>query len=291
LPLTNAARWRFSGAGTASALLIVAAVCGHVLLALPRTAIPDEAPALHLSAAAVAEVVANDRTLAAHAPSTPAALEVDALLLEKGESERQLLETSDVQAIRLRKARDAVAMLTKADGAEAVLKLRARAVERMQDALDLKLPSEQVQGVLGGFPTILREARASRDGVIVAPQLVVRTLYKVRWNVIMALPPLYALQRVERLAYNGWFALHVATGPIDARLAVLRNYQADGGFHVNEARGALGYAGGDPAGARVALSLAEAARPSYRLRNWIRAAKRAEYTMATERVGQAAPHP
>lgn len=271
-------------------LLIVAAVCGHVLIALPRTAIPDETPALHLSAAAVAEVMAEDRKLARQAPSTPAALEVDALLFEKGEAERQIMEPSDAQAFRLQRARDALERLRKIDGADALLQLRARAVERLEDALNFKLPAEQIQSVLGGFPTILRETLASRDGVIVAPQLVIRTLYKVRWNVTMGLPQLFALKPVERLAYNGWFALHVATGPIDARLSVLKAYEADGGFYVNEARGALGYVGGDPAGARVALERAEAARPSYRLRNWIRSAKRAEYTMATTPITPATLH-
>lgn len=261
-------------------MLIVAVVCGYVLIALPRTAIPSETPALHYSREAADRVVAHDRALAKQAPTSPAALVLDALLLERGEVEREATETGETQTIRRERIQAALAALRTAGDETAALKLRARAVERMQDALDLKLPVEQVQGVLGGFPTILREALVSRDGELVAPSIVVRTLYKVRWNVIMGLPQLFALERVERIAYNGWFALHATNGPIDARLAVLNAYEKDGGRYADEARGVLGYVGGDPVGALRALERATAAHFSFRLRNWMRAAERAAFTMS-----------
>lgn len=270
----------FSDARSATWMLIVAAVCGYVLIALPRTAIPTETPALQCDPDAVAAVVAHDRSLAKQAPTSPAALELDALLLERGEVEREASETNETQSVRRDRISRALQVLQSAGDDEAVLKLRARAVDRMQDALDLRLPPEQIQGVLGGFPTLLREALASRDGELVAPSIFVRTLYKVRWNVIMGLPQLYALERVELAAYNGWYGLHATNGPIDARLDVLKAYRAAGGWYVDEARAALGYMGGDPAGAVRALQRAYATRPSFRLRNWQRAAERAAYTMA-----------
>ncbi len=280
LTLKNPGRWGFSDARGASALLVVAAVCGYVLIALPRTAIPKQTPALRCSDEDLAEMVRKDRALASQAPTSPIALAVDALLVEQGEAEREITETVDKQTWRKGRIRDAVAAFRRAEGDAALLAMRARAVERMQQALDLKLPSEQVQGVLGGFPTILRETLASRDGVILAPSLVVRTLYKVRWNVVMGLAPLHALERPERRAYNGWFGLHVVNGPPLARLEVLTAYGADGGPYLQEARGILGYVGGDPAGARRAFERANAVRPSFHLRNMIRAAKRAEFTIA-----------
>jgi hypothetical protein len=225
-------------------------------------------------------MVRKDRALAKQAPSSPIALALDALLVEQGEAEREIVETVDKKTWRQGRIRDAVAAFRRAEGDGALLAMRARAVERMQQALDLRLPPEQIQGVLGGFPTILREVLASRDGVILAPALVVRTLYKARWNVIMGLPPLHALERPERRAYNGWFGLHVVNGPPLARLDVLKAYAADGGPYLQEARGVLGYVGGDPAGARRAFERAYAVRPSFHLRNMIRAAKRAEYTIA-----------
>lgn len=224
-------------------------------------------------------MVRKDRALASKAPTSAVALALDAVLVEQGEAEREITETVDKQTWRRGRIRDTVAAFRRAEGDAALLPMRSQAVERMQQALDLTLPPEQVQGVLGGFPTILRETFASRDGVIVAPPLVVRTLYKVRWNVVMGLAPLHALERPERRAYNGWFALHVVDGPPIARLDVLKAYAADGGAYLHEARGVLGYVGGDPAGARRALERADAARPSFHLRNMIRAATRAEYTM------------
>jgi len=280
MPLKDAALVGFSGARGAGVMLLVAAVCGYVLVALPRTAIPTDTPALQCSHDAVAAVLTRDRALAKQAPTSPAGLALDSLLLERGQVERDVSETSETQALRVERIARAMEALRSASDHTAVLKLRALAVERMQDALDLTLPAEQMQGVLGGFPTILREAMASRDGELVAPKIVVRTLYKVRWNVIMGLPQLFALERVEHVAYNGWFALHATNGPVDARLTVLKAYEAAGGLYADEARGALGYAGGDPAGALRALQRAVAARPSFRLRNWMRAAERAAYTMS-----------
>lgn len=275
----NGTRFGFSTAQTATALLLVAAVCGHVLIALPRTAIPKETPALQLDPVAVNKVFAADRTFAAQAPTSPVALALDALLLEKGESERVPTETYEAQTDRKERTAYTLKAFRRDEGEPALTKLRARAVERMQDALNLKLPPEQVQGVLGGFPTILRETFASRDGVIVAPDLVVRALYKVRWNVIVGLPPLFALEPVERLAYHGWFGLHVSNGPLQSRVEVLRRYAADGGYYVNESLGMLGYVGGEPAAALAMFERADAMRPSYRLRNLMRSAKRADYTM------------
>lgn len=281
LTLKSPNRWGFSDARAATALLVVAAACGYVLIALPRTAIPKQTPALRCTAAELADVERKDLALAAKVPTSAIALALDALLVEQGEAEREITETVDTQTWRKGRIRDTVAAFRRAEGDAALLSMRARAVVRMQQALDLTLPPEQVQGVLGGFPTILRETMASRDGVIVAPALVVRVLYKVRWNVVMGLPPLHALERPERRAYSGWFGLHVVDGPPIARLDVLKVYAAEGGAYVNEARGVLGYVGGDPAGARRAFERADAIRPSFHLRNMARAAKRAEYTMET----------
>jgi hypothetical protein len=221
-----------------------------------------------------------DREAAAQASSSPLALALDAILIEKGESERALVETLDTQTWRRGRIEELLAAFRHAEGDAALVKLRARAIERLQAAIDLTLPKEQRPAVLGDFPVLLREALASRDGEIVAPPLFVRTLAKVRWNVIMGLPRLYALDRIEHRTYHGWYALHGDNGPWVARLDELNLYAALGGPFVQEARGVIGYRGGDPAGARRAFERADAARPSLHLRNMIRAAKRAEYTMA-----------
>jgi len=284
LTLTEGARSRFSPAQTATAMLIVAAVCGHILLALPRTAIPTAPPALHIDDATTQAMRAMDRARAAKAPTSPVARALDHLLLEKGESEREPTELQENQMHRSKRIAFTLEAFKKREGEEALLSMRALAVERMQKALDLQVPKEEQQAVLGNFPTILKEALVTRDGLIVAPMLVVRTLAKVRWNVTMGLPQFYGLETAERRAYSGWFGLHGENGPLPVRLDMLKIYADNGGHYVNEARAILGYRGGDPTGALAAFELAHQVRPSYRTRNFARSAKRAENTMIQQRI-------
>lgn len=229
-------------------------------------------------------MAAMDRTLAAKAPTSPVALALDGLLLEKGESEREPTELQENQMLRSQRIAYTLNAFKKREGEEALLSMRALAVERMQKALDLQLPKEELQAVMGNFATILKEALVTRDGLIVAPMMVVRTLAKVRWNVTMGLPQLYELEAAERRAYAGWFGLHGENGPLPARLDMLKVYADNGGHYVNEARAVLGYRGGDPTGALAVFTLAHQLRPSYRTRNFVRSAKRAENTMIHQRI-------
>lgn len=254
-------------------------MCGHVLIALPRTAIPTAPPALHIDDATTLAIGKKDRALAAKAPTSPVARALDGLFLEKGESEREPTELQENQMLRTQRIAYTLNAFKKREGEEALLSMRALAVERMQKALDMRLPKEEQQAVIGNFPTILKEALVTRDGVIVAPMLVVTTLAKVRWNVTMGLPQLYGLEAAELRAYAGWFGLHGENGPLPSRLDTLKIYADNGGHYVNEARAILGYRGGDPTGAVAVFELAHQQRPSYRTRNFARSAKRAENTM------------
>ena len=44
--------------------------------------------------------------------------------------------------------------------------------------------SEEIEGLFGGFPEIMERYGLMRDGVLIAPRLTLRSLYKARWNAI-----------------------------------------------------------------------------------------------------------
>jgi hypothetical protein len=194
---------------------------------------------LRLDAKQVAQILVSDQEAAKRAPSSPPAVQLRELLLEEGMSERVLSESPGGYQQRRVQIRQALAALRRFGGEKAVLALRAQAITEVELGLDLALPTGQAERLLGSFPAFLQRYRAAKEGVLLAPRLVVRSMYKGRWNMIHELPSAYALSPIERVAYYGWLALHADGAPLALRQAALQPYQTAGGRAVAEAQGSL----------------------------------------------------
>lgn len=264
-------RLRLGESFSLHALFVLAVACVLILCAAPRPLVPSELPTLRLPEGAVAAVVAQDAKDARSAPRSPAARELERLFLEHGEMEDS---DSGSSAARRRKhaLEKAYAQLVAEAGALAGVRMRARELDKLEAALALRLPDEQIKGVMGIFPTALDRHGVTRDGVEVAPHFVMRTLYKVRWNLAVGQATDLALADVERMAYRGWLALHAEGLRVEVRLRELDAYaKAAGGAElarVAEARGVLLHRAGGYAEAQRALQLAHARTGSIRLRNY-----------------------
>jgi hypothetical protein len=264
------------------ALFALTNVCALVLFALPRALAPNEPPPLVLDRASVDAVLAADRAASARAPDTKAAQALDSAFLELGAAEDGG-EAGEVLMRRKQSLARIYARFVLDAGEPAALALRARSLERFEAALALRLSDAETKRVLGLFPEAAARYRALRDGLPVAPHLVLRTLYKVRWNLAMGLAPDYALAATEHRAYYGWLALHADNLDPVARSAALAQYGRAGGTHVAEAKGVLAFLEHDYTLAVAALTEAQRETPSLRIRNWLRGA------MVAEQAGREAP--
>jgi hypothetical protein len=254
------------------ALFVVAVSCLLLLCAAPRPLVPEALPTLRLPEDAVRVVLAQDAIDAQHAPTSPAAMELERLFLEHGEAEDGTATSAAPTAARARALATAFTQLVKEEGALAGIRMRARELSKLEAALALSLPEEQVKGVMGVFPNALDVHGVTRDGLEVAPQLVLRTLYKVRFNLIVDQAPDFSLSEVERMAYQGWIALHAEALPVERRLRALGAYAKVAGpgstSHVKEAEGVLLYRAERYPEALRALTEARTRTGSIRLRNY-----------------------
>jgi hypothetical protein len=257
----------------ALALLTLAIACGALLLAEPRHVAPFELPSLTLPADAVSATIASDAEAARAAPATAGAKAFEALLRDQGQAETQVSEGSESYAARRQALALAYKRVLAQSGEAGALRLRAKAVLALEDALELRLDVAQAKQVIGAFSSVLERENASRDGYLIAPRFVVRTLYKARWNILAGLPPDYALQRVELRAFYGWQALQADDVPLQKRVTALHAYGLAGGDHIEEALGILLFRLGDYAQAARALETAYRKQGSIRLRNQLLAVR------------------
>ena len=269
------ARWSLSEAVALISLLLLSIACAALLIAQPRAVAPLELPGLTLPAAPVLAVIEQDERDAQHAPSSATAAAFEGLLDAQGQAELQGSEETEQYIDRRQQLANGYRALVAEVGEVAALRLRAKAVKRLHDALELRLPPERAKRVIGAFSSVLEREHASRDGYLVAPRFVVRTLYKARWNILAGLEPAHALQRIERRAYYGWEALHADSVPLRQRLVALHEYGLAGGDHVEEALGTLLFRMHDYQQSARALEAAYRKDHSIRLRNYLLAAREA----------------
>ena len=295
MPSEPAVRAARRGWAPASASLYglfgLAVACSLLLASLPRAITPSELPGLVLPEREVEKVIANDTTRASAAPETAAGAELMRLFLEFGQSEIAALENASLAELRRRALRRAYDRVIAADGAEAALALRARALARFEDALALRLTAAQLPAVLGVFPNVLAQHRATYDGEEIAPHFVLRTLYKARWNIMVGLPVDFEFARVEKLAYFGWMGLSADNLPLSVRRQALQSYAAAGGANAAEAQGVLAFLDKDFATAIDQLERAHAERPSLRLRNYLQGAHVASGMQGQQDVAGLPPSP
>lgn len=264
---------RLSPASWLYALTVTSIVCGLVLFAMPRAIEPSDLPVLTLSAADVDKVEREDARLAESAPDTPAARQLMESYLSIGANEANALGDGHLIAMRRRVLHHEYESVVAESGKQAGAAMRSYALEQFEAALDSRVPPEQVPGLLGVFPSVLAQHRATRDGIELAPHIVVRTLYKARWNRMFDLPADDGFARVEQLAYYGWLGLHAENLSVRLRRDALVKYAAAGGDGAAEAQGVLAFRDHDYAQALDNLQRAYAENPSLRLRNYLRGAR------------------
>jgi hypothetical protein len=253
-------------------LLLGVLACAALLFAQERAVTPRELPSLVLDADAVREALAADAAAAKRVPDSPTVEQLKTHWLDMSRADREGIEPEHLRRVRADDMFYAYNALKKESGEAAALALRAAAAEQLDAALDGKLTKDEAQDVLGGFPTVLAREHCTRDGELVAPRFVVRTLFKARWNLSHGLGPDHAFTQIERLAFYGWQALHAERLPIDRRLTALEAYATYGGKRVAQAAGVLLFRGSGYASASEALAAAYRQTGNLRLRNWAKGA-------------------
>ena len=104
-------------------------------------------------------------------------------------------------------------------------------------------------------------------GVIVAPELTVRALYKARWSSIHRRPFVDGFSRIELQAYWGWLALHGWGKPLHKREDALVAFRDAGGAGAQEAAALFDLLSGRAERAAASLQKLYSATGELRLRN------------------------
>lgn len=158
---------------TASAIMLLAfaPACALLLLAIPRPVTPAKLPALRFDARQADEVLRSDRLAARAAPRTAAAIELENLLLQQGDAERNYVETFSEFQMRRDRFKQAMKKFRQEGGEKALIALRARGVTQFEAVLDLALDKRLSQRILGSFPNFLQRYRATIDGEFVRRRL------------------------------------------------------------------------------------------------------------------------
>lgn len=249
---------------------VVAAALVAATLAIPQAVDPWELPALVLDRAAVSDAIRFDQSLAAEAPESAEAQTLRSLFLDHGRAEANRpypAREYDRRQAAIHRANQA---LLANGGAPAFDALRARAVEDFirifYDRPHETLSDEEV-GILGGFPEIEARYGLVRRGVVVAPELTVRALYKARWNAIHRQPFVDGFSNIELQAYWGWMALHGWGQPLDKREDALIAFRDAGGVGTEEAAALFDFLEGRPDRAAASLQKLYATTGELRLRN------------------------
>jgi hypothetical protein len=251
---------------------VVAASLAGGILAMPQPVDPWEMPSLVLDRKAAANAIRLDRALADEAPDSEEARLLRSLFLDHGRAEADPPYSRteyDQRQVAVHRASEA---LVAKHGRWAFGALRAHAVEELMRVLDDhtdlgEAEGEYEQGVLGGFPRVLRQYGLIYDGVMVAPELSVRTLYKARWNSIHRRDLVEGMSGIELQAYWGWLALHGWGRPLEEREDALMAFRDAGGFGAQEAAALMDLLGGRPDRASKSLEHLYAASGQLRLRN------------------------
>lgn len=269
---------RFTHAGVRLCAALIVSICAATVLTLPTPTAPSELPSLVVNTQVDNAMLTRMRARARHAPTSPAAHTLVAIIDEAGRRERRSMRqpiTVEDEEHDVIIARDAVVT---AHGQQGLGALRAKAVTRFVDSfVASRTPNDEDHAVVGGFRRALSEWGALRGTRVVAAPLVVRALYAARWNVICRLPPTSGFTRPELRAYHGWFALHAEQAPLEPRVSATTRFGTDGDAQdrllASEALATLLYRGHQYENAALAFERAADARHSPRLRNYARAAR------------------
>ena len=248
------------------ALMAMAMACAIFLCAVPRP-VPFELPVLTMDERAVREQIEADRRLAGP-PQSELARALYQTLRDAGRSE---LDADETRAYKLEQRIRALKKRVETElSAEGLRAVRAYATERFMLALSAELDDENEERELIGAQRSMFAAYGyiTPEGHLLAPELTLRAMFKVRWNMIFHAPPTASLSAIEAYAYEGFRALEATNLPPELRFAALYEWiRAGGGLRAERALAILQAASGKagPLVARVQGSENEAAQ--LRLRN------------------------
>jgi hypothetical protein len=225
------------------ALMATGVVCATYLCALPRPA-PLELPVLNLDEAKARRQIEVDEGLATEAQDELSKAMYQALRA----SGKLELEPHDRRAYELEQRILALSKRAHRElGNKGLLAVRAYATQRSMLALFAQLDDEQEERELIGVQRNMFAAYGymTKEGRLLAPALTVRTMFKVRWNMIFGEPVTAGLSQIELFAYEGFRALEVDDMPADMRFAALYELiRAGGGLSAERALAILQAAGG-----------------------------------------------
>ncbi|MFW2388457.1 MAG: hypothetical protein ACN4G0_08975 [Polyangiales bacterium] len=208
------------------------------MLAVPQPVDPWEMPSLVLDRAEVADAIDLDRALAKETPDSDEARALRSLFLEHGRAEANPPYERREYDRRQVQIHEAMTAFTNTHGKGSLAAMRADAVEhavRLLGEIGFDARDDET-GIIGGFTQILEQYGAVRDGVLLAPPLTPRVLYKARWNSVHRLPFAEGFSRIEKQAYWGWLALHAWGKPLQKRREALLAYRDAGGIGSEEAK-------------------------------------------------------
>jgi hypothetical protein len=249
------------------ALLAVATVCATVLCAAPRPA-PLELPVLVLDEQKARDQIADDDRLAAQQQSN-LSRELYQALRDVGRNE---LDRNQQRAYALEQRLHGLnRRLTSELDEKGVATVRAYATHRSMRALMARLDDENEERELIGAQRSMFATYGyiSPEGSLLAPELTVRAMFKVRWNMIfLRKQPTHGLSPIELYAYEGFRALEAEQLPPHVRMTALYELiRAGGGLRAERALAIFQAANGKggPLIARVQNSEQESGQ--LRLRN------------------------
>jgi hypothetical protein len=250
--------------GLALLLFVSAAGVAGMLLAIPRAIDPVETRGLHLAPDDVRASFDRDEAGLASLPPES----------ESAEAKRLYAELNAIEAGPPGTAREHAAALhaeiervRSSAGDDAVDALRREAATRVASDLARASDDPDRARTVGSFEGFLDLYSARLDSRVVAPPIVVRTMFKARWNLVHALEPTEGLGAFELAVYWGWLAFEAVGVEPPRRLAALDHYEQATGEDVREARATLLFLAGRAADASSVLRELREGGENLRLRN------------------------
>lgn len=260
---------------------VFAGALSFAVLAMPQPVDPWEMPSLVLDRVEASDAIRFDRVLAAEAPRSEEAQTLRSLFEAHGEAEANppyARREYDRRQAAIHEARKAVIGAHGPAGFEA---MRAHAVEEFADLfLRSRVPSSEREAaaILGGFPEVAERYGLVSGGVVVAPELTIRTVYKARWNAIHRRPLVEGLSTIELQSYWGWLSLHGWGTSLDRREDALIAFRNAGGAGAEEAAALFDVLGRRPDRAAASLRALYVKTDQLRLRNLALGAAHASFS-------------
>lgn len=250
-----------------SMAFVATTAAGVAAVAWPVPVTPTAPPALVLSRDATSRVVEADARNASTLTPTEVSARLEGLFREQNLAEASGADAADAAGLRSANLRAIAGDLEREGGEALLLALRAKAVLTFEEVVT-RAPLEPHPELVGAFPRVTERYGVTREGVLVAPAFVLRTLYKARWNHLVGKLPTWNLEDVEKQAYFGWLVTNADTAPLPDRMRALRDYAEAGGTRAREMEGALWLASGQNERAKEAFLRALDERFDFRLRNY-----------------------